>query len=91
MARAADARTGPAHADVVEVVCDELRKLDTEGVTIGEQTDITTDLNVDSVAVMDLMFELEEHFDVAVPINSLSDVRTVGELAQLVQRLAAQG
>lgn len=54
-------------------------------------TDITTDLNVDSVAVMDLMFALEEHYDISVPLNELGEVRTIGELARLVQQIVARG
>lgn len=54
-------------------------------------TDITTELNVDSVAMMDLMFALEERYDISVPLNELGEVCTIGELAKLVQQIAARG
>jgi len=89
MPETASAGAGPAYQEVVEVVCAELAKVNTTGVEIGESTDMTTELNIDSVAVMDLMFELEEQYDISIPLNALSEVRTVSELARLVQRIAA--
>ncbi|SDG18979.1 acyl carrier protein [Limimonas halophila] len=89
MSQTANAGAGPAYHEVVEVVCAELAKVNTTEAQIGEETDMTTELNIDSVAVMDLMFELEETYDISIPLNALGDVRTVGELARLVQRIAA--
>ncbi|MBX9726384.1 MAG: acyl carrier protein, partial [Rickettsiales bacterium] len=45
----------------------------------------TTDLHVDSLAVMELVFALEERFDVSIPLNELGDIRTIGQIAQLVE------
>ena len=39
-------------------------------------TDISTDLNIDSVAVMDFVMEVEDHFDIEIPLNVLSETRT---------------
>ncbi|HET6220649.1 MAG TPA: acyl carrier protein [Dongiaceae bacterium] len=59
-----------------------------KGVTeITPETDISQDLNLDSLAVMDLMMELEEKFDVSIPLNLLPEVRTVGDLAATVRKL----
>jgi acyl carrier protein len=54
---------------------------------ISPETDISQDLNLDSLAVMDLMMELEEKFDVSIPLNVLPEVRTVGDLAATVRKL----
>jgi acyl carrier protein len=54
---------------------------------ITPETDISQDLNLDSLAVMDLMMELEEKFDVSIPLNLLPEVRTVGDLAATVRKL----
>lgn len=81
----------PGQGEIVATICRELRKIDDAQVELTEDTDITTDLNVDSVAVMDLLMELEERYDVSVPLNELGDVRTVGQLARLVSEMAATG
>ena len=37
--------------------------------------------------VLDLLMEVEDRFDVSVPLNVLPDVRTVGEFASALQKL----
>jgi len=36
---------------------------------------------------MDLMMELEEKFDVSIPLNLLPEVRTVGDLTATIRKL----
>ena len=50
-------------------------------------TDITRDLNVDSLAVMDMIMELEDRFDVSIPLNVVAETKTVRELADAVGQL----
>lgn len=52
---------------------------------IARETDIAQDLRMDSLAVMDLMMELEDKFDVSIPLNQLAEIRTVGDLADAVR------
>jgi acyl carrier protein len=53
---------------------------------ITRETDISQDLKLDSLAVMDLMMELEEEFDVTIPLNLVAEIRTVGDLAEAIRR-----
>jgi acyl carrier protein len=55
---------------------------------IGENTELTSQLALDSLKVMDLLVAVEDHFDISVPINSLADVKTVGDFARVVQKFA---
>ncbi|MDP9137503.1 MAG: phosphopantetheine-binding protein [Pseudomonadota bacterium] len=52
-------------------------------ITLG--TDIAADLNIDSVAVMDFVMEVEDHFDIEIPLNVLSEVRNMEELVNVVE------
>lgn len=45
------------------------------------------DLDLDSVKVMELMMEIEDHFDISIPLNALPDVNTVAELASEIAQL----
>jgi acyl carrier protein len=36
------------------------------------------------------MFELEDRFNISVPMNLLPEVSTIGDLAQLVRRIEAR-
>ena len=71
---------------ILQTIMTELQKVNEENITLSETTDITTDLHVDSLAIMELVFALEERFDVSIPLNDLGDVRTIGQIAQLVER-----
>jgi acyl carrier protein len=57
------------------------------GTPITTDTDISQDLNLDSLAVLDLLMELEEKFDVSIPLNLVPEIRTVGDLAATVRKL----
>lgn len=56
-------------------------------VQLTHDTDIARDLDVDSLALMNIVMELEDAFDVSIPLDRLATVRTVGELSGLVNDL----
>jgi acyl carrier protein len=53
---------------------------------ITSETNLARDLALDSLAAMDLLMDLETRFDVTIPINTLPNVETVGDLADLIAR-----
>jgi len=61
----------------------------TEGKSVTGTTDLVGDLGLDSLQVMELLMEMEDAFDVSIPVNVMADVRTVGELVGAVQKLLA--
>lgn len=48
------------------------------------QTGFLTDLSLQSVQVMELIVEVEDHYDIAINLDRLSRVNTIHELAQVV-------
>ncbi|GBD43536.1 Acyl carrier protein [bacterium HR40] len=56
------------------------------GIEIRRDTDLAADLSIDSVAAMDLVMEIEERYDLDIPVNEISELRTVGDLVDLVRR-----
>ena len=70
--------------ETVDQICTLLRPFNTNGSVLSAATDISTDLNIDSVTVMDVVMEVEDHFDIEIPLNLLSETRTVGDLAKIV-------
>jgi len=81
--------TGAAggNADILDTIRRQLERMAEDSPTLTEETDLTKDVDIDSASIMTLVFELEETFDVSVPLNELGDVRTIGELASLIERL----
>ncbi len=53
---------------------------------VDTDTQLTGQLELDSLKIMDLMMAVEERFDISVPINALADVKTVGDLASQIQK-----
>jgi acyl carrier protein len=75
-----------AHQETIEQICKLLTPFNSTGKTLNADTDISSDLNIDSVAVMDFVMEVEDHFDMEIPLNIVSETRTVGDLAAVVEK-----
>ena len=68
-----------------EQVLAEVKQLVAEQVAlpvneIREECDLITDLGYDSLDVVELAMELEEHFNVTVPDKMSDQARTVGQI-----------
>jgi len=53
-------------------------------------TVISKDLSIDSLAVMDMVMDLEDQFDVSIPMNVVAEIQTVDELADTILALSAR-
>ena len=69
---------------VLDGIRDQLAPYNKSGIELTAATDINADLNIDSVAILDLMMTIEDAYDISIPINLLADVRTVGDLTSTV-------
>jgi acyl carrier protein len=75
------------YPQIVAEVCAELTTLTQGRLEIGEDTDLLGDLNLDSLQVMNFMLQIEDRFDISIPVSILPDVRTVKDLAVQIERL----
>ena len=55
---------------------------------IDLNSSVIEDTGLDSVSVMDLVMELEDEFDISIPLDRIAEVRTVADLANAVEALA---
>lgn len=60
-----------------------MQRYNPEGKPISRATEIGADLNIDSVAAMDLIMEIEDKFDIDIPMNQVGELRTIGDLIDL--------
>jgi acyl carrier protein len=51
---------------------------------ITAETNILRDLSLDSVAVMDVIMDIETKFDIMIPVNQFAEIETVGDLTQVI-------
>lgn len=70
-------------------VRDILRRLSRKPVEPAPDRELMADLGFDSLLVLELVGELEDRFDIAVPLNALTHIRTVGQITAEVRRLVA--
>jgi acyl carrier protein len=49
---------------------------------VTESTQLLADLKLDSLDIAELVAEMEDHFSMVIPINNLSEIRTVGDIAR---------
>ena len=67
-------------------LCQLLRSaLDKEFPDLTAATDLVDDLALESIQVMDFIAEVEDHFDILIEVDRLANIRTLAELAELVE------
>ncbi len=72
---------------IIEAVydaCVEVLKVDRS--TLSEATSFAKDLDADSLALVEVVMELEEVFDLRIPEDDLDGVTTIGAAADIVAR-----
>jgi acyl carrier protein len=76
--------------ELFEQIIAVLRPLAKDGAEITADTDLVDDLSLDSLKIMEVMAEVEDRFDISVPINIVSDIRTVRDVIRQLQKLLAE-
>jgi len=59
------------------------------GVTLTPETRFSEDLNFDSLVVMEFVAEVEDRFDISVPLNLLPDITTITDFAVALEKIVA--
>lgn len=69
----------------------EIRRLlapyQTETRPITGDTVICDGTTIDSLTVMDMIVELEDRFDISIPMKQVAEIRTVNQLADTISKL----
>ena len=76
-----------SYLESLELTRDFLRRHVGDSRQIGPLDHIQKDLGLDSLAVMELVSEVENHFGVCVPSDMFEHISTVEDVARMVQRL----
>ena len=84
---AARAMTGQLKDEILDEIVRLLEPFRKTAAPISSATDISRDLNLDSLAVMDFIMDLEEKFDISIPLNLVPEIQTVGDLVTIIARI----
>lgn len=75
--------------EIFVALCRLIKPFNSEDVKLTRTTDIAADLNIDSVSVMDFVMEVEDEFDIDIPLNVLGETRTLNDLLEVVKTRVA--
>ncbi len=64
-------------------------RLGIDAETITEKTDLLCDLGADSLTLVSLVGDVEDHFEISIDDADLAQLSTVGDLAVLIEKLKA--
>ena len=80
-----------AGEDTLTILCQLLEPFNTAKIELRPETDISADLNIDSVSVMDFVMEVEDRFNIEIPLNVLSETHSLADLVAVVESRLAKG
>ena len=73
-------------SDITAEICALLSPHNKEGIVLKSETDIPAELNIDSVGVLDFIMDVEDKFDIEIPMNVVAETRTIGDLVAVVMK-----
>jgi acyl carrier protein len=71
--------------EIYATLCRLLQPFNSNDVELTPATEISADLSIDSVSIMDFVMEVEDHFEIDIPLNVLSETRTMDDLVTVVE------
>jgi acyl carrier protein len=77
----------PAAAQIAEGVLDVLKHVSRRPIDPTLESDLIADLGFDSLQVLEAIAELEDRFDISIPLNDVPATRTVAQVVSLVSML----
>ena len=70
-------------AEIVELLAQRIPA----GIHLSAQTQIVGGLGLDSVAILDFIMDVEDRFDISIPLDRVAEVQTIAELSRAIETL----
>lgn len=71
----------------LEFMYGALADMNKQNLELSETTDLIADMGLSSLEVMEFIEQIEDEYDISIPLNILPDINTIGQLAQKLQEL----
>ena len=75
--------------ETFDKVAERIQPFNKKGVTLTEATSFASDLEWDSLTVMDFVAGIEDDFDILITMNMQAEIETVGQLVDAIEELKA--
>lgn len=76
----------PTQTEIFEAVKQHLEGRGIEGSKIARESDLLTDLDLDSLDTMEFTLAMEERFSIEIPDADLEQLRTVNDAIALIEK-----
>lgn len=80
----------PTSAAIAQGVIEVLQNVSRRPIQPAPASDLVADLGFDSLQVLEVIAELEDRFDVSIPLNDVPATRTVAQIVAQVVRLVEE-
>jgi len=77
----------PASPQIEDGVIDVLKNVSRRPIEPTLDSDLVADLGFDSLQVLEVIAELEDRFDISIPLNDVPATRSVGQVVAQVAQL----
>ncbi len=75
-------------AEMFEKIKELIAPFNKKSVELTESTTFASDLEWDSLTVMDFVAEVEDSFDIVISMNMQAEIENIGQLVDAVTKLA---
>jgi len=76
--------------DILARVRGHLERIAGTDKEIHAETNIAEQFALDSVKVLDLLMDIEDDFDISIPLNLMADVQSVNDLAEAIYKVQSE-
>ncbi len=80
----------PEQSRTHERVLEMLKEKVGDQYILAADSSVVADTGLDSVSVMDFVFELEDEFEITIPLDRIAEIKTVADLANTVEKLCEE-
>lgn len=78
------------YQNTLERICNHLQRIAGKGIEINAETNLVDQFALDSVKILDLIMEIEDEFDISIPLNQMAEVQKVSDLARMIEQIEAE-
>jgi acyl carrier protein len=78
------------YENTLQRICKHLERIAGPGAVIRADTNLVDEFALDSVKILDLIMEIEDEFDISIPLNLMAEVQLVSDLARMIERIESE-
>ncbi len=76
-----------SNVDIYNTICEMIKPLNKKGIALSPDVTFAADLELDSLTVMDLVADIEDEYDILLPLNRLPDLETIQQVTDAVESI----